>query len=325
MPQKTTRIKTVKPTKKEPSAKELEQLYWKHGLSTRKIAANFGVSQKPVLRLMKNYEIPRRDRIEAVIRGCRKYNKNPFSGNINEKAYLLGLAFADLRVRKHGYQIDIGVSTTHPSFSFLFKKLFRKYAPIRENPYYNKWTKQHCWRLEAQLHPSFDFLLSPKLVPKWIIENEVAFLNFLAGYSDGEGIISICRNSKRCVSFVFAISSEDRNILFSIFQGLKNLGFHPTFRVLRSAGDMNEFRGKQLVYKKDHLMVRLKRRADVLRLLKILPIRHPEKIKKRKLMFELGDRIYITDVMDSWLKLKDEIKSNVNRYVSEAAFELLDR
>lgn len=303
----------------------LGELYWKRGMSTRKIANMLDTYQRAIILLMKRYGIPRRNRIEAVIKGCRKYIKSPFSGDMKEKAYIMGLAFADFRIRKHGYQIDVTLGTTHPSFTLLFKKLFEKYAPIREYQYYNKWSKQYGWRLETQLHKTFDFLLGPKHMPKWVMNNHDAFLNFTAGYTDGEGIISICKNSKKCVSFIFAISSEDIQILSCIFNGLKGFGFKPSLRVLRKTGETNNFYGNHLVYKKDYWMLRLKRKGDVLRFLEILPIRHPERVKKRELMFKLKDKIYIKDVMHHWLKLKNEIKLGINEYLSEAELKIHNR
>ncbi|MBI5061616.1 MAG: hypothetical protein HZB67_04870, partial [Candidatus Aenigmarchaeota archaeon] len=282
--------------RKLPNAKRLEKLYWKNGMSTRALAVMFSTHQRAIIKLMQQYNIPRRDRIDAVIKGCRKYIKPPFSGNKNEKAYMLGLALADFRRRKHGYQIDISLGTTHPCFASLFKDLFETYAPIHEKPYYNKYTRQYGWRLDTALHPTFGFLLEHKEVPVWVMEEKETFLHFLAGYTDGEGILSISKNSKKGVSFIFAISSGDKDILLSILKGLENLGFNPTLRILRHAGEANAFYGKTLHYKNDHYMLRLKRKDEVMRLLTLLPIKHPEKIRKRELMFKLKDKIYIKDV-----------------------------
>ncbi len=321
MLQNVTKVKTISSIVRKPTASELLEMYWKHGLATRKIAKIFGTHKRVILLLMQEYGISRRNRIDAVIKGCRKYEKIPFSGDINEQAYILGLTLADFRRRKHGYQIDIALSTTHPAFRALFKTLFEKYAPIGERPYYNPFTEQYGWRLETQLHPSFDFLLSHKRVPKWVSSNKEAFLHFLAGYVDGEGTISISKNSKNCMAFIFAISSEDKAILYSIFRSLTRLGFNPSFRKLKSVGDTNKFYGKILRYTKDTWMLRLKRRAEVLHLLSLLPIKHPEKIKKRDFMMRFRDKIYINEINEQWLELKNQIKSEVKAYLSEAERE----
>ncbi len=305
-----------------PLKEELRDAYWTAGLSTRKLAAKFCTNHRTIIRLMKHFGIPRRNRIDAVIRGCTKYVKPPFSGELTEKAYLLGLALADFRRRKHGYQIDISLSTTHPAFARLFRVLFEKYAPIHERPRFNFFTKRCEWSLEAQLHSSFSFLLGARRVPDWVTRNQEVFLHFLAGYADGEGTISIGKNSKRCVSFVFAIASGDKSILAFLFRGLKQMGFHPSFRRSRKAGDANYFWGNLLHYKKDRWVLRLKRRDEVLRFLKVLPIRHPEKIEKRDLMLRLKDRVYLCDVDYSWSGLKNRIGLEVDAYVSEAALRL---
>ena len=112
--------------------RDLNDLYWRSGLSTRKIAALFHTHQKRILDFMAVYGIPRRNRIQAVVAGCTKYVKPPFAGDLTEKAYLLGLAFADFRRRRHGFQVDISLHTTHPAFVRLFKSIFGRYAPLRE-------------------------------------------------------------------------------------------------------------------------------------------------------------------------------------------------
>jgi len=306
----------------QPSKIELEKLYWQDGLSTRKIEARFGLHQSAVLRLMRRYNLPRRNRIAAVIKGCKRYEKTPFSGDLNEKAYLLGLTFADFRRRRHGYQIDIATGTTHPAFARLFKKIFEKYAPVSERPYFNASMKRYGWRLETQLHPSFDFLLSPKMVPVEIMANEKAFFYFLAGYADGEGTISVGKNSATRADIVFAIASSDKLILDSLFKGLTLLNFKPSIYKIKSAGDSNVLYGVTLYYKSDTWQLRVKRRKELIRLLKSLPLQHSEKIRAAEFVLAFHDTFSLQDVREPWAKLKNEIKREVDDYVSRAALEL---
>jgi hypothetical protein len=303
---------------RQPSPGELHDLYWNKGLSTRALAREFGTYQGTVLRWMRKYNIPRRDRIQAVVKGCSKYVKTPFNGTLQDKAYLLGFSFADLGRRRHGYQVRVAACTTHPSFGNLFKTSFERFTHIYERPRFNKEKNKYEWELETFLHPSFGFLLSCKRTPRWVLQDNSVFMHFLAGYADGEGILSIARNTKRCVAFLFCISSEDKAILRSIYGRLKSMGFHPSLRKLREAGEINVFDGKISCYTKDFWMLRLKRRKEVIKLLEILPLKHSEKVRKKQLMFKLRAKVYQKDVEDDVLRLKNEIKSEVLKYKQAA-------
>lgn len=304
--------------KQIPSADELRRLYWDEELSTCDLGRHFGTYQSTALQWMRKYDIPRRNRVQAVIKARSKYMKVPFTSGLQDKAYLLGLTFADLSRRRHGYQVRVMVHTTHPAFSNLFKTLFGKFTHVYERPIFNRWKGKYEWELEALLHPSFDFLLSPKHVPEWVLDNDNVFLHFLAGYADGEGIISITRNSARCIAFVFCIASEDISILCSIRDKLRSMGFHPSLWKLRKAGEFNTFNGKISCYRKDHWMLRLKRRKEVIKLLGMLPLKHQEKVRKRQMMFELQDKVYIADVEKAVQRFRDGIENEVRQYMHAA-------
>lgn len=304
--------------KQIPNADELRCLYWNEGLSTRALAKRYGTHQRALIQWMRKFEIPRRNRIQAVIKGCSKYVKIPFDGTSQDKAYMLGLTFADFHRRRHGYQIRIATKTTHPAFSKLFKDLFGNFTHLYERPTFRRETRKYGWELEVLLHPSFDFLLLPKHIPKWVLQNDGVFLHFLAGYADGEGILSILRNTKRYVAFLFCIASEDKAILRSIWSKLKNMGFHPFLRRLRKAGETNTFNGQVSYYRKDQWVLRLKRRREVIKLLEMIPIRHGEKIRKKQVMLDLRDKVHIKDVKNAVLKLRNEIRTEVTQYVRAA-------
>ena len=304
--------------KQIPSADELRRLYWDEELSTCALGRYFGTYQSTALQWMRRYNIPRRDRVQAVIKACSKYVKKPFNGTLEDKAYLLGFAFADLGRRRHGYQIQVGTHTTHPAFTQLFKNLFEGFTHVYERPRFNKWSERYEWELEASLHPSFDFLLSPKRVPEWVLQDDGVFLHFLAGYSDGEGILSVAKNGKRCVAFLFCIASEDESILRSIKEKMISMGFHPYLWILRKAGEANVFNGRIVRYTKDNWMLRLKRKGEVIKMLKMLPLKHREKVRKKQLMLKLRDKAYQRDFVDSISMIRNEIRSEVRSYLQVA-------
>jgi hypothetical protein len=301
---------------------KIEHLYWEKGLSTRKLASVFNTNQRAIIQCMNNYGVPRRERIEAVIKGCKKYEKRPFSGNLNEKAYIMGFTFADLRRRLHGRQINLSGGTTHPAFTKLFREIFQEYAPIRERPVYNRMTKKFGWTLECELHESFNFLLEPKNIPDWIKNNDEYFLKFFAGYTDGEGTICISKNSPRCVAFILRIASEDKEILTSIYEWLKGFGMHPSFTRVRKAGDKVLFYDRFVRCSNDHWALRLKRKNEVIRILEILPLRHEERVKKKESIFKLKNFIYQCEVNCEWDKLKGEIRSDILKYSALAEMKM---
>ena len=59
-----------------------------------------------------------------------KYKKIHFSGNLNEKAYLLGLRTGDLSAHINWFQIRIGTSTTHPAQVEMLERAFEKYTHV---------------------------------------------------------------------------------------------------------------------------------------------------------------------------------------------------
>ncbi|MCX6804004.1 MAG: hypothetical protein NTY48_05565 [Candidatus Diapherotrites archaeon] len=304
---------------------EIKKLYWKDNLSTRKIAHLQHTHQRAIIDFMKAHNIPRRNRIEAVIKGCKKYDKKEFSGNECEKAYLLGLTLADFRRRRHGYQINITAGSTHPAFILLFRKIFEKYSPIKEYVRYNKEMNKCERQIDVTLHSSFDFLLGPKDIPEWVMKDNSVFLHFLAGYADGEGTLSIGKSDNKYVSFIFAIASEDVEILKKITEKLKFMGFTPLFKKIRTVGEFNILWGKKLTYTKDHFLVRLKKKVEVISLLPILPIRHPEKILKRKLMLKLSGSSLISDTYAEWAELRNSIKNEVESYHAKNRADYLRR
>src|SRR3989441_10327672 len=75
-----------------------------------------------------------REKVEAQIKAVTKYARFPFSGEIVEKAYLLGFAWGDLHVSRHGRAIRIKTSTTHPALIELINSCFGRYGQVTQFP-----------------------------------------------------------------------------------------------------------------------------------------------------------------------------------------------
>jgi len=100
----------VKPDYRD--AETLRYLYVEKKLSMREIAELLEKGQSTIWKWMNKHGINRRSMSEAK----ELYPKIPFSGNPDEKAYMMGLRTGDIHVRRFcegGNVIVCGTSTTH--------------------------------------------------------------------------------------------------------------------------------------------------------------------------------------------------------------------
>lgn len=86
----------------------ITELYQKQKLSETKTAEKLGCSRHSIETRMHLYGIKPRSYREANT----KYPKSDFSGDLVEKAYLIGFRLGDLSVDKRKYLIHVGCSTT---------------------------------------------------------------------------------------------------------------------------------------------------------------------------------------------------------------------
>lgn len=279
----------------------LEKLYINQRLSSLEIAKRLGIkSYITVLNNLKKYGITRRTISEAFT----KYPKKSFSGNLNEKSYLLGLRAGDIYARRNHNLIRVSTTTTHLSQVRMFNNVFSRYSHPKVYVFtHPKWGEQ--WRLECDLDKSFDFLLEkPTKIPKSIIENKNAFYNFLAGYMDCEGSWFVLKTNKNNIRFTFRLMTTDKIILLQLKNRLKKLGYKSIFR-LEKTKDTKTSRG---ISKKDLFALYLLQKKDVnLLATKLLPLSyHYEKIRKMKLILGIKHNKW-DRIQDKLLSLRREI------------------
>ena len=104
--------------------KKLENLYIKKRLSTWEIEKKLGIPRSTIYRKLAEYGIKRRNRAEAHI----LYPRKNFEGDKVKKAYLIGFAIGDLRVRKmypYSETIYIDCGSTRREQIALISKLFK--------------------------------------------------------------------------------------------------------------------------------------------------------------------------------------------------------
>lgn len=176
--------------------RELERLYIDKKLSTWAIERLTGESRSSIYRRLKESGVRIRNIVESHIR----HKRNHFSGNVFEKAYLMGFAIGDLRVRKCGFKksetISIACSSTKLAQIELIESLFSPYGYIWKS----KPNKRKVVNIEAFVDLSFDFLLPSNIINHdWVFADNRYFLPFLGGFTDAEGSIFISKRNNQAV------------------------------------------------------------------------------------------------------------------------------
>lgn len=268
--------------KNQISKELLENYYWKKGYSLSQISKLFGMKSRDGIRWhMVKYNIPRRpsDR--------KNYVRFRFSGDLNEKSYLIGLRTGDLHARKHSRLIVVETTSPRDAQLTMFKKAFDKYAKVivkeRKGGYTEKTNRIYC-----HLDSSFKFLLNkPEFIPSWILKNDNLFYFFLAGYCDSEASWIITRHKKydgKYKDLIFSLGTCDKTILEQTNQKLKELGFRSHLYMVRKKGIYRE-----RICNFDLYRVMITHIKDIIKLAKILlPLSlHEEKRDKMQKIIKL--------------------------------------
>lgn len=215
-PRKVVRIK----------ANILSDLY-SSGKSMADIGKLYDICPAAVHRKIHQSKILPRNQWESNI----KYTRHDFSGNPEEKAYLIGFRIGDLNVRtRPDLSSGIGVKsgTTKLVQLQLMEQLFGQYGHIWiSGPHGNG-----AYQFETKLNRSFEFLLPKhKEIPLWIMQSKDSFWNFVAGYTDAEGNIGVYSTRAK-----FRLRSYDRPILSQINAGFVKAGIHALIKLETKAG-----------------------------------------------------------------------------------------
>lgn len=263
------------------AAESLRYYYVDRRLSMVKVAQSLGVPKSNVEYWMNKHGIMRRPLL--------KYPRYPFGGDMKEKAYLFGLRLGDLYVIRDGYGILVNTTTTHPAMLNLFRAAFEGYGHVASIPSYNRRTSEYQWSTRVILHPSFSFLLrKTKRVPKWIARDKLLFLHFLAGFVDAEGSIWATfrdgEHRRKVAESCLSISNTNVQLLRHIASLAKE--YSPRLWLSKRAGSATSRKGA--IRKKDVWEVTVSRRASLSALLRVLPLRHSEKIERSALVVELA-------------------------------------
>jgi len=198
----------------------LEELYINQQLTGREIGKILNVSPWIIWDRLKLFNIPIRKHVPS--------QKFPFSGNLNEKAYILGLRTGDLYATNKRKLVRIETSSSKLGLIEIFKNVFSKYGDVKVNERKGRITEK-SFRTYIYLDSSFEFLVKKiEKMPEWVMNNNQNFFSFFAGYSDAEGSWIIANHkTKKGINkdSIFSLGSCDKEILQQIHQKLKELGF----------------------------------------------------------------------------------------------------
>jgi len=213
----------------------LEDLYLKKKLSTLKVGKVLKVSDHTARRWLRKFEIP----IRTLSETSTKYPKMPFSGDLKEKSYMLGLRTGDLYVIPHHKLIKVETTSSQTTFLKMFEKVFSKYGMVKVYERAGKITEK-SFRVYCYLEPSFGFLVKKiDEIPEWVMGTDEYFFAFLAGYIDAEGSWIIARHKIKKWEIkdrIFSLGSCDETILRQIHQKLLELGFKSHLYLAKKKG-----------------------------------------------------------------------------------------
>jgi hypothetical protein len=257
-------------------------------------------------------------RLKGIHEKRRKYERRPFDGTDEDKAYLLGLRHGDLSVSTPWKGVvRVSTSTTHPAMADLFRSLFEPYGHVYQHPRYKKDTQTYEWNLHAVLDSSFEFLFSSFAdMEGWILSSHSITLSYLAGLLDAEGSIGIYP-AKMLTSLNIAYYNTDLGLLQFVFRAIRSLGYRPLPPYLDKKKGFRS-PGYHIEMKKDYWRVLLARFSECQEFLRRLPIRHPEKLEKRVLANTLTLGQPWNDVGPRVQEIRSAMKSSRDTFVARA-------
>lgn len=179
-----------KPRKILWDKEQLYDLYVNQKLSSLEIEKILSIPSRSIRRKLSRLGMQTRSLSEANT----KKKKLPFSGDLGEKSYLLGLRAGDFHCKPQHLCYRFQTSTTHQAQFELLEEALSKYAQICTYYFEAKGAKAKSDEIfiYADLHSSFSFLLEkPVEIPGWILETNEYFFQFLAAYIDSEGCFRV--------------------------------------------------------------------------------------------------------------------------------------
>jgi hypothetical protein len=296
----------------------LDRLHNGKKVSLLQISKEVGRSYTAIWGLCRSLGIQTRGVAEAqansaVVRS--KHERRPFDGTEEDRAYMTGFKNGDLTAwQVSGTAVMVTSSTTHPAFAEVFRTLFQPFSHVYQYPMFEE-GKGYKWKLAVRLDNSFTFLLKgPLEAVSGFSMRRSTYLSWLAGMIDSDGNIhtSKTRGNPRVrlgvynsnVPLLETIIRESRRIQYN-FDGPY---------LLKEKGTVTPF---GIRYTKDLWHTDLQQTRPAQQLLLELPVRHPEKVRRKELALQVGQRSW-NEIEAELLELKKRIKEDVTRFRAEA-------
>ncbi|QQG49459.1 MAG: LAGLIDADG family homing endonuclease [archaeon] len=257
-------------------------------------------------------------RLKAIREKRRKYERRPFDGTDEDKAYLLGLKHGDLTTSRPWKDVvKVSTSTTHPAMARLFDRLFGGHGHVYRYARYKKDTKTYEWNLAVILDPSFDFLTqSHEDVWAWVSTSQALKRAYLSGLLDAEGSVGIYK-AKNSVAVVIAYYNTNLRLLELVRRWIRDLGFNPLAPYLDKAKGFRS-PGFQIEMKKDYWRVLITRSEESKSFLGVLSLRHEEKQAKSRMARALKGSERWDAVGPRVSQLRQEIRQGRDDFVGIA-------
>lgn len=250
---------------------DLKRLYVNKRLSSRKIAKIYKCAYSTIDRKIRQFGLPIKTLAAAHIVTLR----TSFSGNLREKAYLVGFRIGDLRVRKmykNSETVLVDCGSTKPRQISLIKTLFSKYGRV----WIGKPSKSGKVQIECSLDKSFLFLLKKyDRFPTWALKDRILFFSLLAGFTDAEGSFYVTKDKK---SSGFSLGNYNKMLLKQIEGLLEKLNFTPRLFLSVRKG----YRGKDgYAHRQDYWVLTIYRKVEIYKFIQIIKpfLKHKDKIQ----------------------------------------------
>lgn len=226
-------IRELDEKRREELRQFMEYLHVTKGMSLTDISKMIGNKTSGYTSwLCKQLGVKARPFEEARLKGIRekrrKYERKPFDGTEEDRAYLLGLRHGDLSVSKPWKGVvRVSTSTTHPAMAELFRNLFEPYGHVYKHPRFKKDTNTYEWNLNTIVDTSFEFLFSPfSDLVDWILSKESITRAYLAGLLDAEGSVGI-HPAKKLTSVSAVYYNTNLGLVWFVHKTMSSLGYHP--------------------------------------------------------------------------------------------------
>ena len=228
---------------------------------------------------MKEYSIKLKSKSESQTR----YQKNNFSGDKSEKAYILGFRTGDLSSYMPNSEtsqiIVIRCHSTEFEQIELIESLFDKYGKVTVS------SNNGHYHVNCFLDKSFKFLLKKiKIVPRWLDKDNEFGWSFTAGYFDAEANFGLNQGRGR-----LKVESYDKNVLYWIHEFLEKQAIKTKFYQVGKKGDK---RTDGTYFNEDLWRLNVNEARSLLNLINSLGLRH-KKMERRALVVKnnILDRI----------------------------------